>query len=78
MRYPDGHPQPAVIDGFDRTAEDRFESVMPPCKQRYEVMSLDQAGLTIVKHTCLHAESGHTNQYVTKSICDGCPLRKGK
>src|SRR5258708_6211082 len=77
MRYPEGHSQPEAIDGFDKTGENTFESVMPPCKHRYEVMSLDKAGLTIVKHTCLHAESGHTNQYVCLAICQGCPLRKG-
>ena len=76
MRYPDGQPQPDSIDGFERTAGDRFESVMPPCKQRYEVMSVDRTGLTTVKHTCLHAESGHTNQYVCLAICQACPLRR--
>ncbi len=76
MIYPDAEKQPDAIDGFERTSETRFESVMPPCPHRYEVMSVGKDGVTTVKHTCLHAESGHTNQYVTKNICDGCPLRK--
>lgn len=76
MVYPEGETKPDTIDGFERISETRFESVMPPCQHRYEVMAVSQDGITNVKHTCLHAESGHTNQYVTKSVCDGCPLRK--
>lgn len=77
MRFPEVGSQPDAIDGFEKTGEHVFESVMPPCKHRYEVMALNPAGVTTVKHTCLHAESGHTNQYVTLAICQGCPLRKG-
>src|SRR5579872_4461518 len=76
MMYPEGAPQPEAIDGFERTGPMILESVMPPCPHRYVVMAIERDGITTVKHTCLHAESGHTNRYVTKSICDGCPLRK--
>lgn len=77
MMYPEGAPQPDSIDGFERTSLAVLESVMPPCPHRYEVMTVGRDGVTTVKHTCLHTQSGHTNQYVTKAICDGCPLRKG-
>jgi hypothetical protein len=77
MMYPDAGPQPEAIDGFEKTDEHVFESFMTPCRHRYEVMALDPAGVTTVKHTCLHTLSGHTNQYVTQSVCDGCPWRKG-
>ena len=77
IQYPPEGVRPAAIDGFEQTGEATFESVMPPCKHRYEVMAIGLDGLTTVKHNCLHAESGHTNQYVSKSVCDGCPLRKG-
>jgi len=76
MMYPEGDPQPETIDGFERTGLTVLESVMPPCPHRYEVMAVERDGGTTFKHTCLHAESGHTNGYVSKSICDGCPLRK--
>lgn len=77
MIYPEAGPQPEAIDGFEKTGEHVFESVMPPCRHRYEVMALDPAGVMTVKHTCLHSQSGHTNQYVTKPVCDGCPFRRG-
>lgn len=78
MTYPEGDKQPDAIDGFERTGLTVLESVMPPCVHRYEIMAMDRTGVTTVKHTCLHALSGFTNQYVTKATCDGCPLRKGK
>jgi hypothetical protein len=77
MMYPEGAPQPEAIDGFERTGLAVLESVMPPCQHRYEVMAVERDGVTTVKHTCLDSKSGHTNQYVTKSACDGCPLRRG-
>ena len=76
IMYPEAGPQPEEIDGFEKTGEHVFESVMPPCRHRYEVMALDRTGVATVKHTCLHTQSGHTNRYVSKSICDGCPLRR--
>src|SRR5690348_6310384 len=72
MIYPEAGPQPEGIDGFEKTGEHVFESVMPPCRHRYEIMSVGEDGVTTVKHTCLHFQAGQTNQYVTKSVCDGC------
>jgi hypothetical protein len=76
MIYPENGKQPESIDGFERTSLTIFESVMPPCRHRYEVKAVERDGLTTVKHTCLHAESGHTNQYVCLTICRACRLPK--
>ena len=76
IMYPEAGPQPEAIDGFEKTSEHVFESVMPPCQHRYEVMALDPVGVTTVKHTCLHSQTKYSNQYVTRSVCDGCPWRK--
>ena len=77
MQYPDeGCPIPDQIDGFEKTGKTTFESVMPPCKSRYEVVYLDEHGVSTVRHTCLHPKSPTVNQYVTRSGCEGCPLRK--
>lgn len=77
MRYPEDCPQPEEIDGFERTSETVFESVMPPCRSRYRVVAIRQDGVMTVRHTCLHPDAKHVNQYVPVAVCQGCSLRKG-
>lgn len=77
IRYPEGFPQPEEIDGFERTSETTFESIMPPCRMRYRVLAMERSGTMSVRHTCLHSEAKHLNQYVPLAACEGCSLRKG-
>jgi len=77
MRYPPGCIQPDEIDGFERTGDTTFESIMPPCRSRYRVATMEQNGAMSVRHTCLHPEAEHLNQYVPLAVCQGCSLRKG-
>ena len=77
MRYPEGVQKPEEIDGFERTSETVFESIMPACRSRYRVVAMERNGVMTVKHTCLHPDAKHLNQYVPLAVCQGCSLRKG-